>query len=145
MSLRFNIKEKFRKKKKVCYSLRFYSSNMLQNLSFKKKKKKRICDKKLRNIYPIWIVAITLWSFMKLVIVDDQFYCYTTRAYSSYLMHVLVTRMRLPFFIIFSNFVHFCQNFQMFYPFCLFLPFFWKFACMPLLSRIGPDNLKWQM
>ena len=40
MSLRFNIKEKFRKKKKVCYSLRFYSSNMLHNLSLKKKKKK---------------------------------------------------------------------------------------------------------
>ena len=26
--------------------------------------------------------------------------------------------------------------------FCPFLPFFWKIACMPLLSRIGPEYLQ---
>ena len=39
-------------------------------------------------------------------------------------------------FFTFSNFVHFCQNFQ---TFCLFLPFFWKIAGMPLFSRKSPD------
>ena len=50
-------------------------------------------------------------------------------------MHAIVARMRLPFFKIYLNFVHFCPNFRIF---CPFPPFFWKIACMPLLSRIGP-------
>ena len=60
------------------------------------------------------------------------------RAYSSSLMCVIVACMGLPFFKIFSNFVHFCPNFQIF---CPFLPFFSKIASMPLLSRIIPA--KW--
>ena len=66
------------------------------------------------------------------------------RAYPSCFMHAIVARMRLPFFKIFSNFVHFCSNFQIFYPFFaffFFFPFFWKIAHMPLLSRIGPARL----
>ena len=56
------------------------------------------------------------------------------RAYSSCFMCVIVTcMMRLPLFKIFSNFVNFCPNFQ------IFCPFLWKIACMPLLSRIDPD------
>ena len=43
--------------------------------------------------------------------------------------------MRLPFFKLFSNVVHFCPNLQIFYP---FLSFSWKIARMTLLSRIGP-------
>ena len=54
---------------------------------------------------------------------------------------------QLTFFKIFSNFTHFCPNFQIFCPPLLILtclchccPFFWKIACMPLLSKIGPDH-----
>ena len=66
-------------------------------------------------------------------------YSCRTWAYSNRLMHAIVARIKLPFFKIFSNFVHFCPNFQIS---CLFLPFFWKLACMPFLPKIGPDN-KW--
>ena len=60
-----------------------------------------------------------------------------SRANSSCFMRAIVALMRLPFFKIFWSFVHFCQNFQIF---CPFLPFFWKIAPMPLLSRIGPGS-----
>ena len=46
------------------------------------------------------------------------------RAYPSCFMHAIVARMRLPFFNIFSNFVHFCSNFQIFCPFFAFFFFF---------------------
>ena len=59
------------------------------------------------------------------------------RANSSCFMCAIVACMRLPFFKIFWSFVHFCQYFQIF---CPFLPFFWKIAPMPLLSRIGPGR-----
>ena len=39
------------------------------------------------------------------------------RAYSSCFIHVIVERMRLPFFKIFSNFGYFWSNFQKFCPF----------------------------
>ena len=55
------------------------------------------------------------------------------RAYSSCFIHAIVARMRLPFFKIFSNFVHFCLNFQIFYPFCPFFALFLK-NCMHALS-----------
>ena len=58
------------------------------------------------------------------------------RAYSSSLLHAMIARSHLAFFKIFSGFVHFCPNFQIFSP---FLPFFGKIARMPLLSRIGPE------
>ena len=32
---------------------------------------------------------------------------------------------------------HFCPNFQIF---CLFLSFFWKTTCMPLISRLGSEQ-----
>ena len=55
---------------------------------------------------------------------------------------LIIACNHLPFFEIFSNFVHFYPNFQIFYPVVPFfntaLPFFWKTACMSLLSRIGP-------
>ena len=70
------------------------------------------------------------------------------RAHSSSLLHAIIAHNHLPFFKIFSNFVHFCPNFQIFCHFlpffnifCPFLPFFWKIACMPLLSRIGPAHI----
>ena len=47
-------------------------------------------------------------------------------------MHVIVAYIRLPFLEIFSNFVHFCPNFQ--------ISFFWKIVCMSSLSRISPNN-----
>ena len=59
------------------------------------------------------------------------------RAYSSYFMHAIVTRVRLPFFKLFSNFVHFPPNFQIFCPFLSFLALFLKNCMQPLLSRIG--------
>ena len=68
---------------------------------------------------------------------------YICRAFPSSLLCVILASNYLPFFKIFSNFVHFCSNFQIFCPFLTlfppFLPFFWKITCMPLLSKIGPD------
>ena len=46
------------------------------------------------------------------------------RAYSSSLLRAIIARNHLPFFKIFSNFVHFCPNLQIF---CPFLPFFCSF------------------
>ena len=49
------------------------------------------------------------------------------RAYSSNLLRKIIVRNNLPFFKIFSNFVHFRLNFQIFCPFLnIFLPFFLK-------------------
>ena len=60
------------------------------------------------------------------------------RAYSSCSMHAIVARMGLPFFKVFSNFVHFCPKFQIFCPFFPFFTlFFWKISRIPLLSRTG--------
>ena len=42
------------------------------------------------------------------------------RAYSSSLLHVIITHNHL-FFKIFWNFVHFCPNSQIFFPFSIFL------------------------
>ena len=53
------------------------------------------------------------------------------RACSSCFMHAIVARMRMPFFKIFPNFVHFAQIFNYF-------ALFWKIARMFLLSRICP-------
>ena len=68
---------------------------------------------------------------------------YICRAFPSSLLCVILASNYLPFFKIFSNFVHFCSNFQIFCPFLTlfppFLPFFWKITCMPLLSKTGPD------
>ena len=56
------------------------------------------------------------------------------RPYSSYFMHAIAACMRLPFFKIFSNFVHFCPNFQIFCPFLLFFcPFSEKSHTSPYI------------
>ena len=77
-----------------------------------------------------------------------QKWLFAARAFSSSLLRVIIAHNHLPFFKIFWNFVHFCPNFQIFCS-CLlvfnnflpfFCPFFWKFACMPLVSRIGPGS-----
>ena len=39
------------------------------------------------------------------------------KAYSSSLLCVIIAHNHLPFFKIFWNFVHFCPNFQIFFPF----------------------------
>ena len=39
------------------------------------------------------------------------------RAYSNSLLHVIIAHNHLPFFKIFSNFIHFSPNFQIFCPF----------------------------
>ena len=49
--------------------------------------------------------------------------------YSGHILAVSCVQLRLPFFKIFSNFVHFCPNFRIF---CPFLPFVWNIACMSL-------------
>ena len=54
------------------------------------------------------------------------------RAFSSSLLRAVIARNHLSFFKIFSNFVYFCQNFQIccpFFPFFnMFLPFFRPFS-----------------
>ena len=50
---------------------------------------------------------------------------YICRAFPNSLLCVILASNHLPFFKIFSNFVHFCSNFQIFCPFLtLFPPFF---------------------
>ena len=61
--------------------------------------------------------------------------CYYAKAFSRSLLHAIITHNHMPISKIFSNFVHFCPNFQIF---CPFLPFLWKITHIPLLSRIGP-------
>ena len=93
------------------------------------------------SVLLLFPLLITLFVFM------DGFWCYfiyqrwgslnesiCCRAYSCRFMHAIVTCTRVPFFKIFSRFVHCCPNFQIF---CPFLPLFWKITCMHLLSRIG--------
>ena len=65
---------------------------------------------------------------------------WTGRVFPSNLLCAIMARNHLPFFKLFSSFVHFCPNFQIFCSFLpfFFLSFFWKIACIPLLSRIGP-------
>ena len=50
------------------------------------------------------------------------------RAFCSSLLCAIIACSHLPFFKIFSNFVHFCPNFQIFCPFLpilnIFMPFF---------------------
>ena len=68
--------------------------------------------------------------------------------FSSSLLSAIISHNHLPFFKICSNFVHFCPNFHIFFPFLLFFniffffalfcPFFWKISCVSLLSRISP-------
>ena len=67
------------------------------------------------------------------------------RAFSSSLLHAIISHNHLPFFKIFSNFVHFCWNFRILYSFMPLLTFVypvlsfsWKILCMSLLSRKGP-------
>ena len=88
------------------------------------------------------------------------------RTFSSSLLRAIIACNYLTFFKIFSNFVHFCSSFQIFWPFSgqilfqnifrfctflfkfsniltifnIYLPFFFKIAPMPMLSRIDPDN-----
>ena len=62
---------------------------------------------------------------------------HVARAYSSCFMHVIVARMRLAFFKMFSNCVQFCPYFVLF---CLFFALFLK-NCMHALSF---QNSSWQ-
>ena len=52
---------------------------------------------------------------------------FTTRAFSSSLLRAIITRNHLPFFKIFSNFEHFCPDFQIFCPFFLLFNIFAPF------------------
>ena len=65
-----------------------------------------------------------------------------TRAYSSSLLRAIIARNHLLFFKIFSNFGTFLSKFSNILPLLpflnTFLPFIWKIARMPVLSRIGP-------
>ena len=70
-----------------------------------------------------------------LVLTDLINKLYHIRAYSSSLLCAIITHNHLPFFKIFSNFVHFCQNFKYF-------ALFWKDAHMPFLSTVGPAHRK---
>ena len=54
------------------------------------------------------------------------------RAYFSSSLHVIIAHNHLSFFKVFSSFVHFRPNFQIFFPFSQ------KSQFMPLLSRTGP-------
>ena len=46
-----------------------------------------------------------------------------------------------PFSKYFKIWYIFAQTFKYFALFCLFLAFFWNIACVPLLSRIGPERV----
>ena len=59
------------------------------------------------------------------------------KAYSNSLLHAITAHNHLPFFKIFSNFVHICPNFQIFFPFSTFALFLKNHSPFSLLSRIG--------
>ena len=62
------------------------------------------------------------------------------RAHYGNLLRVIIARSHLPFFKIFSNFVHFCPNFQIF---CPFLTFF--FCPYSEKSHACPYFLEWAL
>ena len=76
-----------------------------------------------------------------------QKYRYKNRAFFSSLLHVIIACSHLPFFKIFSNFVRYCPNFQMFCPFLPFFNilfvFFALFSFFALSSDNTKINLKW--
>ena len=54
------------------------------------------------------------------------------KAYTSSLLHAIITHNHLPFFKIFWNLVHYCPNFQIFFPFStLVCPFSEKSQPLP--------------
>ena len=74
------------------------------------------------------------------------------KAYSNSLLHAITAHNHLPFFKIFSNFVHICPNFQIFFPFSTFLcpfseksqPLLFTFQnrhCVYLLEPNKPNGL----
>ena len=69
---------------------------------------------------PFWTISTTSLNFPDYPSFSTNIE-YHTRTYSSCFMHAIVARMRLPFLNIFSNFVHFCSNLQIFCPFLHFL------------------------
>ena len=48
------------------------------------------------------------------------FFCCNIRAFSSSLLRAIIARNLLPFFKLFSNFVHFCPNSEILALFCSF-------------------------
>ena len=62
-------------------------------------------------------------------------HCKMIRVYSSLLLFITC-----PFSKYFQILYVFAKIFKYFALFALFCPFFWKIACMPLLSRIGSDD-----
>ena len=69
-------------------------------------------------------------------------YYYANRAFSSGSLHAIIAHNHLPFFKVFSNFVHFCPNFQIF---CPFLPLF-NILC-PFSEKLHacPYFLEWAL
>ena len=55
--------------------------------------------------------------------------------FPSSLLSELISHNHLPFFKIFSNFVHFCPNFHIFFPFLLFFNFFFFSPFFVLFSE----------
>ena len=102
----------------------------------------KICDEsvkrqmghyKIENISNVYMIAVNLKEYFENFKNRTLNKKHKGRAYSICFMHVIVACMRLPFFKIFSNFVHFCPNFQMFWPFLpLFCPFSEKSHTCPL-------------
>ena len=64
----------------------------------------------------------------------------------SSLLCAIILCNHLPFFKVFSNFVHFCPNYQIFCPFLPFFAFFLKNCTYALTFQNRPcdTNLSWQ-
>ena len=56
-----------------------------------------------------------IWLSLLLKILGNM--CIVIRTYSSSLLHVIIVCNHLPFLKIYSGFLHFCPNFQIFCPF----------------------------
>ena len=78
------------------------------------------------NIY--FLRLIIFFLPFKIWPTNLTYYFSVSRACSISLLRAIITRNHLPFFKIFSNFVHFCPNLQTFCPFLtsltIFCPFF---------------------
>ena len=69
----------------------------------------------------------------------------SNRAYSQSLLHAIIMCNYLPFFKIFSHFVHFCPNYQIFCPFLPFLIFFALFLSFSEKLHTCPYFLEWAL
>ena len=94
---------------------------------------------RVNMLFSCFAFTVTFSCFDCHITFKKTIFCfYINWAYFGSLLHLIIACIHLPFFKMFSKFVHFCPNFLIFCPFLTFFDFFWKITPIPLLSRISP-------